>query len=74
MFRKVTVPSFSGSGVRIGDTPTSVGVGGDCGRGCCLLLGVGSGEDGEVGRPLFLLIGVDGRASIGSSSWVFWVP
>ena len=27
-----------------------------------------------VGRPLFLLIGVDGRTSIGSSSWVFWVP
>lgn len=63
--RRVTVPSFSGSGVSIGDIPTSVGD--VCGRGCCLLLGVGSGEGGEVGRPLFLLMGVEGRTSIGSS-------
>ena len=53
-FNKLMVPSFSGSGTVIGEMSPRDGEG----RGCSLLLGVGSGEEGEVGLPLFLLMGV----------------
>ena len=60
VFKRFMVPSFSGSGIVMGEMSPREGEG----RGCSLLLGMGSGEEGEVGLPLFLLIGVGGGISI----------